>query len=154
MINLKTCQTVLPDRSTLIGQKLMENAKYENSNATFSVISKHCARSSLRSQWVINETFFSDFQSLCYVERSFIQDFSPSFWHIFGSIFAKCKKLGSTNTFLGCGIERVGKLRFFFAPLIGESSWESLFGKLLTSEVREKPWKQDLSDQFEISFSA
>ena len=33
-------QTVLPDRSILIGQKLVENAK--NSNATFWVIFKQC----------------------------------------------------------------------------------------------------------------
>ena len=31
-------QTVLPDRSVLIGQKLVENAKIKNSNATFWVI--------------------------------------------------------------------------------------------------------------------
>ena len=33
-------QTVLPDRSLLIGQKLVENVK--NQNETFSVIFKHC----------------------------------------------------------------------------------------------------------------
>ena len=66
------------------------------------MISKHCARSSLRSHAVINETFFSNFQSLCYVERSFIQDFSPSFWHIFGSIFAKCKKKYEYISWLWC----------------------------------------------------
>ena len=36
-------QTILPDRSLLIGQKLVENVKIENSNATFWVIFKHCA---------------------------------------------------------------------------------------------------------------
>ena len=35
-------QTVLPDRSVLIGQKLVENAKIKNSNATFWVILKQC----------------------------------------------------------------------------------------------------------------
>ena len=34
-------QTELPDRSICIGQKLIENAKIENSNATFWVIFKH-----------------------------------------------------------------------------------------------------------------
>ena len=33
-------QTVLPDRSVLIGQKLEENAKIKNSNATFLEIFK------------------------------------------------------------------------------------------------------------------
>ena len=33
-------QTALPDRSVLIGQKLVENAKNKNSNATFWVIFK------------------------------------------------------------------------------------------------------------------
>ena len=37
-------QAVLPDRSLLIGQKLLENAKKcQNSNATFWVIFKQCA---------------------------------------------------------------------------------------------------------------
>ena len=37
--------TVLPDRQFLIGQKLVENAKSsKNSNATFWVIFKQCAR--------------------------------------------------------------------------------------------------------------
>ena len=37
-------QTVLPDRSVLIGQKLEKNAKIEKkSNATFWVIFKQCA---------------------------------------------------------------------------------------------------------------
>ena len=37
-------QTVLPDRSVLIGQKLVKNAKIKKkSNATFWVIFKHCA---------------------------------------------------------------------------------------------------------------
>ena len=36
-------QTVLPDRSVLIGQKLVENAKINNPNATFWVIFKQCA---------------------------------------------------------------------------------------------------------------
>ena len=42
----KACgQTVLPDRSVLIGQQLVENAKSEkNPNATFWVISKQCGR--------------------------------------------------------------------------------------------------------------
>ena len=36
-------QTVLPDRSLIIGQKIVENAKIQkNSNATFWVIFKHC----------------------------------------------------------------------------------------------------------------
>ena len=41
--NPKACgQTVLPDRSILIGQKMMEYAKIEKkSNATFWVILKH-----------------------------------------------------------------------------------------------------------------
>ena len=34
---------MLPDRSILIGQKLMENAQLENSNETFSVICQQCA---------------------------------------------------------------------------------------------------------------
>ena len=39
-------QTVLPDRSVSIGQKLVENAKIEKkSNATFWVIFKHCGLS-------------------------------------------------------------------------------------------------------------
>ena len=37
-------QTVLPDRSVLIGQKLVENAKMQNSNATFWVIFKQCEK--------------------------------------------------------------------------------------------------------------
>ena len=38
-------QTVLPDRSVLIGQKLVENAQIKkNSNATFWGIFKHCAK--------------------------------------------------------------------------------------------------------------
>ena len=39
---LKVCgQTVLPDRSILIGQKLVENAKFKNlKNAPFWI--KHC----------------------------------------------------------------------------------------------------------------
>ena len=41
--NPEACaQTVLPDRSALIGQKLVENAKIENSNATYWMIFKHC----------------------------------------------------------------------------------------------------------------
>ena len=36
-------QTVLPDRSVLIEQKLVENAKIEKSNETFWVIFKQCA---------------------------------------------------------------------------------------------------------------
>ena len=36
-------QTVLPDRSVLIVQKLVENAKIKKSNATFWVIFKLCA---------------------------------------------------------------------------------------------------------------
>ena len=35
-------QTVLPDRSIVIGQKLKENAKIQNSNSTFWVIFKQC----------------------------------------------------------------------------------------------------------------
>ena len=35
-------QTVLPDRSLWIGQKLVENVKLKNSNATFWAIFKHC----------------------------------------------------------------------------------------------------------------
>ena len=35
-------QTVLPDRSVLKGQKLLENAKIQKSNATFWVIFKQC----------------------------------------------------------------------------------------------------------------
>ena len=35
-------QTVLPDRSVLIGQKLVENANIKKSNATFWVIFKQC----------------------------------------------------------------------------------------------------------------
>jgi len=34
---------VLPDRSVLIGQKLVEMPKLKNSNATFWMIFKHCA---------------------------------------------------------------------------------------------------------------
>ena len=33
---------MLPEEVLLIGQKLMESAKIENSNATFWVIFKHC----------------------------------------------------------------------------------------------------------------
>ena len=33
---------VLPDRSIVIRQKLVENAKMENSNETFWIIFKHC----------------------------------------------------------------------------------------------------------------
>ena len=49
MVNLaiflknKACgQTELPDRSVLIGQKLVENAKILNSNATVWLNFKHC----------------------------------------------------------------------------------------------------------------
>ena len=35
-------KTVLPDRSILIGQKLVKNAKFKNSKATFWVVFKHC----------------------------------------------------------------------------------------------------------------
>ena len=48
-----TCsQTVLPDMSVLIGQKLVKNAKIENSNETIWVIFKQCAdvRMYLRSR--------------------------------------------------------------------------------------------------------
>ena len=38
-----------------------------------------------------------------------------------------------------------------FAPPYWRVAEEKVFGKLLTSEVREPPWKQDLSDQFEIN---
>ena len=42
--NPEACgQIVLPDRSFLIEQILMKNAKMEHSNATFWVIFKHCA---------------------------------------------------------------------------------------------------------------
>ena len=36
------CQTVLPDRSILIEQKLVKMPKHKNSNATFLAIFKHC----------------------------------------------------------------------------------------------------------------
>ena len=35
-------QTVLPDRSISIGQKLVQNGKLKNSNEIFLVIFKHC----------------------------------------------------------------------------------------------------------------
>ena len=42
---LEACgHTVLPDRSLLIGQKLVENAKIENSNATIWLISNTMTR--------------------------------------------------------------------------------------------------------------
>ena len=37
-------QTVLPDRSVLIGQNWWKIPKYQNSNATFWVIFKQCER--------------------------------------------------------------------------------------------------------------
>ena len=41
-------QTVLPDRSILIGQKLVENAKIKYSNATFWVVFKQSVMVSFR----------------------------------------------------------------------------------------------------------
>ena len=41
-------QTVLPDRSVLIRQKLVEMPKFKNSNATFWVIFKHCVETSVK----------------------------------------------------------------------------------------------------------
>ena len=35
-------KTVLPDRSLLIGQKLVKMPNFENSHATFLMIFKHC----------------------------------------------------------------------------------------------------------------
>ena len=35
-------QTVLPDRSVLIGQKWWKMPKFKNSNATFGIIFKQC----------------------------------------------------------------------------------------------------------------
>ena len=43
-INTEACgQTVLPDRSVLIGQKLVENARIKKSKCDFWVIFKECA---------------------------------------------------------------------------------------------------------------
>ena len=39
---------MLPDRSILIGQILVENAKLKNSNETFLVIFKHCEQKERR----------------------------------------------------------------------------------------------------------
>ena len=44
------CQTVLPDRSILIGQKLAENAKIEKSKCEFSILKK-------AQKFKMNETF-------------------------------------------------------------------------------------------------
>ena len=42
-LKTKDCgQTALPDRSILIGQKMVEMPKLTNTNATFWVIFKHC----------------------------------------------------------------------------------------------------------------
>jgi len=53
--NLKfAVKTVLPDRSLLIGQKLVENAKnLKISNVTFLIIFKHCDFLLLSSMAVI-----------------------------------------------------------------------------------------------------
>ena len=54
-------QTVLPDRSVLIGQKLVENAKIEkNSNATFWVIFKHCACAQV-GKWEFSRVIFDHY---------------------------------------------------------------------------------------------
>ena len=49
-------QTVLPDRSDLIGQKLVENTKIKNANGTFWVIFKQCdtCRHILEHMFLIN----------------------------------------------------------------------------------------------------
>ena len=50
-------QTVLPDRSVLIGQKLVENAK--KSNATFWVIFKQCVLGQFNIlEWDIESRYF------------------------------------------------------------------------------------------------
>ena len=41
--NAKNCQTVLPDRSVVIGQKLVQMPLFKNSNAIFLAIFKQCA---------------------------------------------------------------------------------------------------------------
>ena len=47
-------QTVLPDRSLLIGQKLMEHAKIVKFIYDFWVISQHCAKN-----WILTNFEFS-----------------------------------------------------------------------------------------------
>ena len=52
-------QKVLPDRSVLIGQKLVENAKLsKNSNETFWVIFKQCEFCEARSNGYLTSKYF------------------------------------------------------------------------------------------------
>ena len=62
---------MLPDKSILIVQKLVKNAKkIENSNATFQVIFKHCA-------FLVHELFeVEDF-----FEKSQIKNFKNRHWN-------------------------------------------------------------------------
>ena len=50
-------QTVLPDRSLLIGQKLVEMLKFKNRNATFWVIFKHCDKDEINTFLPKDATF-------------------------------------------------------------------------------------------------
>ena len=60
---LEACgQTVLPDRPVLIGQKLVENEIFKNSNATFWVIFKY-EKTVKKSVWETN------FRSCCWWEK-------------------------------------------------------------------------------------
>ena len=62
-------QTVLPDRLVLIWQKLVENAKLKNSNATFWVILKQCVLCKFlywrRINWSLDNKVFI-FHMSCY----------------------------------------------------------------------------------------
>ena len=58
-------QTVLPDRSILIGQKLAETPKFKNSDATFWVIFKQCASESEWKCWKILKKTFVKTQLFC-----------------------------------------------------------------------------------------
>ena len=63
---IETCgQTVLPDKSVLIRQKLVEMPKSKNSNETFWVIFKH--RALMITEWVLNHWEWCRFFSVSFV---------------------------------------------------------------------------------------
>ena len=72
-------QTVLPDRSILRGQKLVENAKIKKSNATFWVIFKQCVLG--KSQQKCDKSCLKDKNSCCWTEKSTNQP-SKSKWPV------------------------------------------------------------------------
>ena len=70
-------QTVLPDRSVLVRQKLVENAKIQNSNATFWVIFKQCEDVSQ-----FQSLKFWSFESKSFEEKGVKVNLDPSIRYI------------------------------------------------------------------------